>query len=226
MNETAPALITAEWVDAVSAVAADLSAVGKDRKSGDGYGYRGIDDVINALHPLLCRHKVVIVPRLRAWSVDPWKGYRHDPDRNPWTRTSVMVDYQVIGPDGCAVEMTAVGEGIDNSDKGVGKAMSYAYKSFVSQLFSIPTDDPSMDTEHAASPVVELIDDKARKKLMAETRNQRDRLGPESQEWTTIKDGLIAAGIIDSDTGRPRTDIAADVEATWVELISAAKEPF
>ncbi len=143
---------TKEWVTAVCAVTAGIDAVPKTRDAREGnYKYRGIDDVIQALHPLLAEHSVVILPCLRMWSSDEWTGYKHG-EFNPWTRTSVLVDYQVIGPDGCTVVMTAVGEGIDNSDKGVGKAMSYAFKAFVSQLFSIPTDDPAMDNEHAAAP--------------------------------------------------------------------------
>src|SRR5690554_4107203 len=50
---------------AINAVQADLAAVGigKDRKNDhQGYKFRGIDDMYNAVAPLLAKHKLCILP--------------------------------------------------------------------------------------------------------------------------------------------------------------------
>ena len=53
---------------AINAVQADLSQVGiaKNRTNtqGAGFKFRGIDDVLNALSPLLAKHGLVIIPRV------------------------------------------------------------------------------------------------------------------------------------------------------------------
>ena len=47
--------------EALSAIQSELTAVGKDSTANAGgkYKYRGIDAVINALHPLLAKHGAV-----------------------------------------------------------------------------------------------------------------------------------------------------------------------
>ena len=48
----------------ISAIIDDIGAVGKDRvNNGQGWKFRGIDDVMNAIHPLLAKHKVFVVPQ-------------------------------------------------------------------------------------------------------------------------------------------------------------------
>lgn len=53
---------------AINAVQNDLAKVGisKDRRNsqGAGYNFRGIDDVYNALSPLLATHGLCILPRM------------------------------------------------------------------------------------------------------------------------------------------------------------------
>lgn len=129
---------------AIAAVAKDVGAVGKDNRS-QGYSYRGIDDVINALHGPLAKHGVVIVPHVVEHTEEP-----ADYGKGGWKLTTMIVEYHVYGPEADAVPtpVRAVGTGLDNSDKGPGKAMSYAYKAAISQLFSLPTDDVRMDNEH------------------------------------------------------------------------------
>ena len=137
--------------EALSAIQSELTAVGKDSTANAGgkYKYRGIDAVINALHPLLAKHGVTIAPHVVAHDLQQFTGYS-----KPHTNTILTVDYHVHGPDGQQLDppVRAIGYGIDNTDKGPGKAMSYAYKSAISQLFSLPTDDPSMDNEQTPEP--------------------------------------------------------------------------
>ena len=53
---------------AINAVQTELSTIGitKDRTNlqGSGYKFRGIDDVYNAISPLLAKHGLCILPRV------------------------------------------------------------------------------------------------------------------------------------------------------------------
>lgn len=136
---------------AVAAVAAAMPAISKDRKSEQRYKYRGIDDLYNAIHKPLADAGVLIVP-----TVLDHQMIGVTINEKPWVKHVVRVRYTVYGPAGDSFAGEVVAEGLDNSDKGTGKALSYAYKSFAHQLFAVPTDDPGMDNEHA-SPVVDHV---------------------------------------------------------------------
>ena len=66
-NLTAEAEITAPHVlQAINSVMLDISREGisKDRNNAQqGYKFRGIDDVYNALAPILSRNRLVITPK-------------------------------------------------------------------------------------------------------------------------------------------------------------------
>ena len=152
-------------IDALSAIQGEIGAVGKDGKahaSMGGYSFRGIDAVMNALHPLLAKHGVVIAPTIVDHQLTPFAGYS-----KPHTITILTIDYNVHGPNGEKLDppVRAIGYGIDNTDKGPGKAQSYAFKSAIGQLFSLPTDDPEMDNEQTPEPQ-HLIPDAAVNELL------------------------------------------------------------
>ena len=50
----------------LAAVQADVDFIGKDKQvqSGGTYKYRGVDQVLNTLHPLFARHGVFAVPEV------------------------------------------------------------------------------------------------------------------------------------------------------------------
>ncbi|MGG1444371.1 ERF family protein [Brevibacillus laterosporus] len=58
--------------------------------------------------------------------------------------TTVNVRYQIVDVDtGDSIEAVSSGTGVDTQDKGVGKAMTYAYKYLLLRTFAIPTgEDP------------------------------------------------------------------------------------
>lgn len=137
--------------DAIGCVQRAIGHVGKDSqtKAGGTYNYRGIDAVVNALHPLLGRYGVIISPVVVGHELTPFTGYS-----KPHTLTVLTIDYHIFGPDGDQLEppVRAIGYGLDATDKGPGKAMSYAFKTAIGQLFSLPTDDPGIDNEQTPMP--------------------------------------------------------------------------
>ena len=60
----------------INAIMRELPAIGKDKQNKQqGFAYRGIDDVMNALFPLLAKHGVFVVPEVLSKALFP-----HDPN--------------------------------------------------------------------------------------------------------------------------------------------------
>lgn len=147
--------------EAINGVMQDIGAIGKDKKNQQqGFNYRGVDDVMNALQPALVKHKVFVVPEVMQLD-----RTERTTDKGKTLLYSVArVKYKFYAEDGSFVEATVVGEGMDSADKSANKAMSIAFKYACFQVFCIPTEemiDPDSETPplSSAPPEKELPSD-------------------------------------------------------------------
>lgn len=125
---------------AINAVQADLAknGISKDRTNTfDKYQFRGIDDVYNALSPLLAKHGLCILPRiLTRASVE-----RESKGGGALFYVTVEAEFDfVCAEDGSKHTVRTFGEAMDRGDKATNKAMSAAYKYAAFQAFAIPTE--------------------------------------------------------------------------------------
>ena len=122
-----------------------IGAIGKDKKNAQqGFMYRGIDQVYNALNPVMAELGIFFCPEV----LDQKREERVTKNGSVLTYTILTMRYTAYAPDGSSVSMTVVGEGMDSGDKGCNKAMSVAMKYAMFQLFCIPTEemrDPDAD---------------------------------------------------------------------------------
>jgi hypothetical protein len=126
--------------EAMSGVMADMQAVGKDQKNQQqGFKYRGIDQVYNALHPLLAKHKVFTTPEV----LDKHREERTNKNGTILAFVTMRIKYTFWCEDGSSVSCTVEGEGMDSGDKASNKAMAIAHKYALLQTFCIPTEDMS-----------------------------------------------------------------------------------
>jgi hypothetical protein len=133
---------------ALQAVNNDLVAIEKEGKVAFGrtnFKFRGIDQVINTLGPLLKKHKILI---------------RRTPAENPVTvttfqnangatqfRTILQQNYHFVSTeDGSEFVTYGAGVGADNLDKDLNCAISNAFKYVIFEMFSIPTEE-QMDSD-------------------------------------------------------------------------------
>jgi len=132
---------------AINAVAAELATCGipKSHRNEEGdYDYRGIEDVLAALAPLLAQHKLCVLPRVLEREANRLGGRCTD------QLVVVRVAFDLVNAlDGSAHVIESFGEAIDDSDKGTAKAMSSAYKAAMLQAFCIPVPQEHPD---AGSP--------------------------------------------------------------------------
>lgn len=122
-----------------------IGAIGKDKRNPQqGFMYRGIDQVYNALNPVMAELGIFICPEV----LDMKREERETRNGGLLTYTILTMKYTVYAPDGSHITMTVMGEGMDSGDKGCNKAMSVAMKYAMFQLFCIPTEemkDPDAD---------------------------------------------------------------------------------
>jgi hypothetical protein len=132
---------------AISGVMAEIGAIGKEKKNlQQGFMYRGIDDVMNALQPLLVKHGVFVVPEV----LEQTREERVSAKGNTLLYSICKIRYTFFAADGSNVVAVTVGEGMDSGDKATNKAMAIALKYACFQVFCIPTEE--MGDPDAASP--------------------------------------------------------------------------
>lgn len=140
---------------AINKIMEELPHIPKARRVDFGntkYNFRGIDDIYQALQPLLIKHKVVSVPAARIIHNEKIETSKTDP-KSGEIRTSVTnrvvleVVYVFYAEDGSQVSSAVISEGMDTGDKACNKAMSAAHKYALLQVFCIPTEE-AKDSEN------------------------------------------------------------------------------
>lgn len=125
----------ANVIEALARVIADMPGIGKTDDSSQGYKYRGIEAITREAQELLGKHGVVFVPRVVRRDVKDLTI-----NNKPWTQDEAEVVYTVYGPGGIddRIEIGPLwGLGRDNSDKGMNKAMTQAFKYALLQALCI-----------------------------------------------------------------------------------------
>jgi len=131
------------------------SGIAKSRENKQqGYNFRGIDDVYNALAPELAKAKLCVLPRVIRREVTERQSIKGT------TLFYVVCDMEfdfVSAEDGSKHTVSAVGEAMDTADKATNKAMSAAYKYAALMAFCIPTqgDNDADATTHEVAPAGE-----------------------------------------------------------------------
>lgn len=190
----------------IAGVIADVGAVGKDKENKQqGFKFRSIDDVYNALHPALAKNKVVIVPNILSREVNELQTARG----TVMHHVICTIKFTFFAEDGSSIESTLVGEALDTGDKATNKAMAIAYKYACFQVFCIPTSDmadPDAEsvnglrtagnppqTQQAGNPPADMRTAKINGEMMRRLQGELARTGVhESQICDTFKVGKIS----------------------------------
>jgi len=125
---------------AIAAVAATMAeqGIGKGRNNqAQGYKFRGIDDVYNALGKVLAANGLVVLPRVLSRECVE----RQTANNRALFYVVVEVEFDLVAAeDGTRHTVKTYGEAMDSADKATNKAMSAAYKYMAFQAFCIPTE--------------------------------------------------------------------------------------
>lgn len=192
-----------------------LGAIGKTSKNAQqGFMYRGVDAVMNALNPVLTANHVFCVPEV----LEQHREERQTRNGGNLIYSILKMCYTLYAEDGSSVSATVIGEGMDSADKSSNKAMSVAYKYAMFQIFSIPTEemaDPDADTPPESTP---KADNKA-------ARNNAwtalaTALGKTNKEMSACVNSLIQANLA------PNKPLAEYTDSEYAKLLDGIAANF
>jgi hypothetical protein len=131
---------------AMAEIMRSVEAIKKEKinKQGEGFKYRGIDDVMNSLHVAFSDAGVFITSEV----LDRKQEERKSSKGNPLFFVTIPVKYTFHAEDGSSISTMVYGTAMDSGDKADNKCMSIALKYALLQTFLIPTEDmPDPDAE-------------------------------------------------------------------------------
>ena len=152
--------------ETINAVMKDIGAVGKTSKNvTQGFMFRGIDAVMNAINPALVKNKLFIVPEI----LEQTREERQTTKGGTLIYSICKVKYTFYAEDGSSITCTVIGEGMDSGDKATNKAMSIAFKYACFQVFCIPTEemvDPDKESHEVISAKITPAEAKTLEELL------------------------------------------------------------
>lgn len=149
---------------------------GTGPREAGSYGYRKLDDAVDAVGAALREVGLLLVPvevvshEIRQTVVPAGEGSR------TWTTATVTMKWRYIHPeDGSHQDVVMAGEGRDMGDKATGKANSNAWKNALVQSLNIPVQGmPEVEDEH---PVIGAGQGPAQQRPSAPTQPQPPQAG-------------------------------------------------
>lgn len=201
-----------------------IGAIGKESKNAQqGFMYRGIDAVYNALNPVMSELGLFICPEI----LEQRREERTTKNGTALTYSILTVKYTVYATDGSHVECTVIGEGMDSGDKASNKAMSVAMKYAMFQLFFIPTEAVDPDAEcHTDVLPKGKKPDKPEKTDKPEKRQDAPATVEQAQKLPTAKTNPVLDYLAkERQTLREARGISnEDNTAIWVAQVAKLKE--
>ena len=211
--------------ETIPAVMAEIGAIGKDswNKQGQGFAYRGIDAVMNALNPAMTKYKMFVIPK----TLDQRREERQTSKGGTLIYSICTVEYTFYAEDGSSVSATVIGEGMDSGDKATNKAMSAAFKYACFQTFCIPTEemkDPDAETPPPSKPAKPTLEAKYVNTLFAELQRTGIGLKGILQAYKvadvhdlTFEDWKKAMDILKGKPDKPAPEVPdkADEDLPW-----------
>lgn len=145
----------------------EVGVIGKEKRNkSQGFMYRGVDDVMNALNPAFIKHHLFMVPEVLEQS----REERKTKSDGNLIYSVCKVKYTFYAEDGSFIEAVVVGEGMDSGDKASNKALAVAFKYACFQIFCIPTEEMKDPDEENQPSSIMLITEKEKKFFISECK--------------------------------------------------------
>jgi hypothetical protein len=191
---------------AITGAMKDIEPIAKNRKNQQqGFLYRGVDDVMTELAPILVKHGIFIVPEV----MEQKREERQTKGGSTLNYSILKVAFHFTTDDGSKITAVVIGEGMDSGDKASNKALSIAFKYACLQVFCIPTEDskdPDDTTPPSSAPMCqkppkstgshETSLAEQRNKIIAEIKDLVQEQAPDGMPYFTKAEVEIVKGIV------------------------------
>lgn len=160
-----------EITKSLCAITAEIGSIGKTKKNQQqGYSFRGVDDLMNALHPLFAKYGVVAVPEV----LESVREERTTAKGTGLISAILKVRYHFTAIDGSEICATVIGEGMDTADKASNKALSVAFKYACFQVFCIGTEEVAASDPDNYTPDASLSANRVIKERLIKCRSYNE----------------------------------------------------
>lgn len=220
---------------AMVAVMADVDPIAKERTNKEqGFKFRGIDDVYQALQAVMAKHGVFTTSELLKVERDEL------PTKSGGVKycTRLQMRYHFRHASGSEVVTDVLGEGMDSGDKAMTKAMAVAHKYALLQAFMIPTEEPKDPDAESHDDIVRKQDNKSlttppkpepetsekREALLAYLKSVKAQLTPTQIKGLALN--ITAAGIDDTslDVVKAYAEVLVKKNAEVIPMDEAAQK--
>ena len=207
VQETAPGGMIYK---AIAGVMEDVGAVGKNGvNKQQGFKFRSIDDVMNALHPAMTKHRVFTVPEI----LEQTRETKTSRNGTELVFSLCKIRYTFFAEDGSSVAAVVIGEGMDSGDKATNKAMAIAYKYACFQVFCIPTEE-MVDPDSECSELEEEKKPTGQKKAAGKTAASGKKAEPASAAVVKGKEEISEESMVSEAMVKT---LQAEMEETGVK---------
>lgn len=177
----------------------------KNSHVGSGnYAYNGTkdQDVKEVFNEELSKAGLCILPIDidESTNVDRWEEeYNGNKKQKQSIFTKTKVKYLLLHDSGESIELCGYGHGVDNQDKGAGKATTYALKNCLLYTFLTPVgkidDTDTTHSEEMATPRETFLNQTptVKNKTIKQPFKKKEELTPDSPRWTGAINSIIAA---------------------------------
>ena len=175
----------------IAKIMAEVPAIGKNKQNTQqGFKFRGIDDVYNAVQPLFAKYGVFPVMQQigvmnRVEGQTKSGGTMH--------RMCAVYDVHFYAEDGSFVTVRLEAEGMDSADKGTNKCHSVAHKYALLTLLMIPTEDLAEPDAHTPEPATFKQAQQPTPKLPADILKKLNTVGSDfyGKDWDAKRKDLV-----------------------------------
>lgn len=161
----------------ISKISTEAGALAPENKGGVPFAFRGVDQVVSHLSPLLRRYGVVVIPEVISNEVTS----RELSAAKAITQSSITTKFTFYAPDGSSVSATTIGLAQDYADRSAAQAQSVAFRIALLQVFTLPTTDkePEQNGEETQAYIA---------KAAAEAQAQRAAAAPATPAGPTVSE--------------------------------------
>ncbi|HAD96516.1 MAG TPA: hypothetical protein DCG19_03865 [Cryomorphaceae bacterium] len=201
-----------------------ISPILKDQQ-GHGYKFRGIDQVLNAFHPLFKINKLIIVRSEIETTREVREVEKTSPDgkktyKKYYVDSSFKATYHLTSlEDGSQITTGGYGEGQDASggDSSAMIAQANAFKRILLELFCVPTEEIKDSDMHKVLEV--------EKQVTIEKAQAREAIKPAPKEadLKQIETLLLSGKRKEAETFANKFDIDDKTRATIKQRVAEAK---
>ena len=197
----------------------DINAISKGRKNDQQhFMFRGIDDVMNELHPTLAKCGVFVLPNVLEETRATGKTARG----GDMFYTRLKIKFGFYAEDGSHVDAVVIGEAMDTGDKASNKALSIGLKYAMLQVFCIPTEDEKDPDAVSPQPAAGTMQQQPQQKKPAAKFDFEPKGGETTPAEKKEIGGLLAskytngAPVFSKDEAKKYSDMRKDYTAREV----------